>query len=79
MIQIQKNQDGTRTSEVFDQMQKISSLESLTNQKRDVIGGVQPMFVYQSTSLNYYELVEDSEVEENTNINVVEETKENYL
>jgi hypothetical protein len=79
MIQIQKNQDGTRTFEVFDQMQKISSLESLTNQKRDVIGGVQPMFVYQSTSLNYYELVEDSEVEENTNINVVEETKENYL
>ncbi len=35
--------------------------------------------MYQSTSLDYYELVEDWEVEENTNINVVEETKENYL
>jgi hypothetical protein len=29
--------------------------------------------VYQFTSLDYYEPVEDWEVEENTNINVVEE------
>jgi hypothetical protein len=79
MVQIRRNQDGARTSKVFDKMQEISSLESLTNQRRDVIGGIQPMFVYQSTSLDYYELVEDWEVEENTNINVVEETKENYL
>jgi hypothetical protein len=35
--------------------------------------------VYQSTSPNYYELMEDWEVEENTNIDVLEETKENYL
>jgi hypothetical protein len=35
--------------------------------------------VYQSASPNYYELVEDWEVEETTNIDVVEETKENYL
>jgi len=35
--------------------------------------------VYQSTSPNYYELVEDQEVEENTNINVLEETLKNYL
>jgi hypothetical protein len=34
--------------------------------------------VYQSTSPNYYELMEDWEVEENTNIDVLEETKENY-
>ncbi len=35
--------------------------------------------MYQFASLNYYELVEDWEVEENTNIDVLEETKENYL
>jgi hypothetical protein len=29
--------------------------------------------------LNYYEPVEDWEVEENTNINVFEEIEENYL
>jgi hypothetical protein len=29
--------------------------------------------------LNYYELVEDWEVEENTNINVFEDIEENYL
>jgi hypothetical protein len=37
------------------------------------------MFVYQFTSPNYYEPVEDWEVEDNTNIDVVEKTKENYL
>jgi hypothetical protein len=37
------------------------------------------MPVYQSASLNYYELVEDWEVEENTNIDVVEKIEENYL
>ncbi len=46
---------------------------------RDVTRGIQPRFVYQSTFLDYYEPVEDWEVEENTNINVVEEIKENYL
>jgi hypothetical protein len=35
--------------------------------------------VYQFASPNYYEHVEDWEVEENTNIDVLEETKENYL
>ncbi len=35
--------------------------------------------MYQYASLDYYELVEDWEVEENTNINVLEETEENYL
>ncbi len=35
--------------------------------------------MYQSTFLDYYELVEDCEVEENTNIDVFEETEENYL
>jgi hypothetical protein len=35
--------------------------------------------VYQSTFINSYELVEDWEVEENTNIDVLEKIKENYL
>ncbi len=35
--------------------------------------------MYQSASLDYYELMEYWEVKENTNINVVEEIKENYL
>ncbi len=34
--------------------------------------------MYQSAFPDYYELVEDWEAEENTNINVVKETKENY-
>jgi hypothetical protein len=35
--------------------------------------------VYHYISLDYYELMEDWEVEENTNIDVVEEIEENYL
>jgi hypothetical protein len=50
----------------------------VTSQGRDVIGGIQPRFVYQSTFPNYYEPAEDWEVEENTNINVFEEIKDNY-
>jgi hypothetical protein len=37
------------------------------------------MFVYQSTFVDHYEPVEYWEVEENTNIDVVEKIKENYL
>jgi hypothetical protein len=51
----------------------------VNNRGKDVTKGIQPKFAYYSTSLNYYELVEDWEVEENTNIDVVEKTKENYL
>jgi hypothetical protein len=35
--------------------------------------------VYRFAFPNYYELVEDWEVEKNTNIDVVEEIEENYL
>jgi hypothetical protein len=35
--------------------------------------------VYHFASPKYYEPMEDWEVEENTNINVVEEIEENYL
>jgi hypothetical protein len=51
----------------------------MTSQGWDVTRGIQPKFVYHSTSLNYYELVEDWDVKENTNIDVVEENEENYL
>jgi len=34
--------------------------------------------VYQFASLDYYELVEHWEVDENTNVDVFEEFKENY-
>jgi hypothetical protein len=40
---------------------------------------IQPRFVYQFVSLDYYEQVEDWEVEENINIDVVEEIEKNYL
>jgi len=60
-------------------LQEISSPKSMTSQRRDIIGGIQSKFVYQFTSLDYHELVEDLEVKENTNINVLEEIKENYL
>jgi hypothetical protein len=45
----------------------------MTSQRKDVTRGIQPKFVYQFASPNYYELMEYWEVEENTNINVVEE------
>jgi hypothetical protein len=35
--------------------------------------------VYKSPSLDYYELMEDWEAEENTNIDVLEKIGENYL
>jgi hypothetical protein len=34
--------------------------------------------MHQSASLNYYELMEHLEVDENTNVDVFEETEENY-
>jgi hypothetical protein len=49
----------------------------VTNQGRDVTRGIQPGFVYQSTFPDYYELMEHWEVDENTNVDVFEETKEN--
>jgi hypothetical protein len=51
----------------------------VTNLGRDVIGGIQPKFVYQSASLDYYKPVEHWEVDENTNVDVFEENNENYL
>ncbi len=50
----------------------------MTNQGWDVIGGIQPRFVYQSASLVYYEPMEYWEVDENTNVDVFEEIEENY-
>jgi hypothetical protein len=42
-----------------NQPHEISSLESGNSQRRDVIRGIQPRFVYQYPFPNYYELVED--------------------
>jgi hypothetical protein len=51
----------------------------MTNQGSDNIKGILFRFVYQSTFQDYFELMEDWEVEENTNINVLEEIEENHL
>jgi hypothetical protein len=79
MVQNQRHQDRIGTSTIRDQPQEISSLESDNSHKKDVTRGIQPMLVYQSTSPNYCEPMEDSKVEENTNIDVVGETEGNYL
>ncbi len=44
----------------------------------DVTRGIQPRFVYQFASLDYYKLVEHCEVDENTNVDVFEKIEENY-
>jgi hypothetical protein len=51
----------------------------MTSQGKDITRGIQPKFMYQFASPNYYEPVEDWEVEENTNIKVLEDSEENYL
>ncbi len=79
MGQSWKDQNKAGIYVVLDQSHEISSLESVTSWGRDAIGGIQTMFVYQFASPEYYEPVEDWEVEEKTNINVVEKTEENYL
>ncbi len=50
----------------------------MTSWGKDVTRGKQPKFVYQSISLNYYELMKHLEVDENTNVDVFEETEKNY-
>jgi hypothetical protein len=47
----------------------------MTNRRRDVIGGIQPKFVYQFDSPYYYEPMEDWEVDKNTDVDVFEEIK----
>jgi hypothetical protein len=63
VVKNKKNQFGIGTPAVLNQPQEISSLELVKNKRRDVTGGIQPKFVYQSAFLDYYELVEDWEVE----------------
>jgi hypothetical protein len=58
MVQIRRNQDGTRNSAILDQLNEISSAELVISQGRDVRVGIQPKFLYQSISPNYYELME---------------------
>ncbi len=66
------------TSILYDQPQGFSSPELVTRQGRDIIGGIQPMFVYQYASPDYYEPVEHWEVDENTNVDVFEKIEKNY-
>ncbi len=79
VVQNHRDQNKTKTSIVHDQLLETSSLESVINWRKDIIRGIQSKFVYQSTSPDYYEPMEDWEVEENTNIDVFEEIEENYL
>jgi hypothetical protein len=78
MVQNRTNQDGVGTSLVPDQLHEISSPESVTNQRRGVIIGIQPKFVYEFTFLDYYELMEHWQVDEITNVGVFEEIEENH-
>jgi hypothetical protein len=59
MVQSRRYQDEARSSVVFDQQQEISSLKLRNSWGNDVTRGIQPRFVYQSTSPNYYEPMED--------------------
>ncbi len=78
MVQNYRNQDGVGTSIVPDQLQEISSPELMTSWRKGVTRGIQHRFVYEFTSLNYYEPMEHWQVDENTNVSVFEEIKENY-
>jgi len=70
-----KYQDEVGNPIVSNQLQEISSPESMTNRRRDVIGSIQPKFVYQFAFLDYYEPMENWEVNENTNVDVFEELR----
>jgi hypothetical protein len=59
VVQNRRDQDGARTSTIPNQPHEISSPKSVDSQGKDVTGGVQPRFVYQSTSPDYYKLVEE--------------------
>jgi len=45
----------------------------VSSQGKDVTRDIQPRFMYQSASPNYYEPMEDWEVEKNNNIDVLKE------
>ncbi len=78
VVQSHRDQVGARTFVIPDHSHEISSLKLVISRRKDVTRCIQPKFVYQSTSPNYYEQVEHWEVDENTNVDVFEETKENY-
>jgi hypothetical protein len=66
MVQNHRNHNGVRTFIVPDQLHEISSLESMTSQRKGVTRGIQPKFVYEFTSQDYYEPVEHWQVDENS-------------
>jgi len=59
VVQSRRDQGGVGTFVIHNQMQEISNPQLVDSQRKDVIGDIQPRFVYQSTSPFYYELVED--------------------
>ncbi len=50
----------------------------MTSRKKNVTGSIQPKFMYQFTSPDYYKPVEHWEVDKNTNVDVFEEIEENH-
>jgi hypothetical protein len=78
VAQSHKYQDEVGNPIVSNQLQEISSPESMTNRRRDIIGSIQPKFVYQFAFLDYYEPMENWEVNENTNVDVFEKINEIY-
>jgi hypothetical protein len=58
VVQNHRDQDGARILVVPNHPWEILSPESMTNQGRDVTRGIQPKFVHQFSSADYYELVE---------------------
>jgi hypothetical protein len=58
VVQSCRDQDGVGIFEVPDKPQEISSQELVISQGNDVTRGIQPMFVYQSAFLDYYEPME---------------------
>jgi hypothetical protein len=58
VVQSRKDQNGVGTFVILNQSQEILSPKSVINQRRDVTWGIQPMFVYQFASQNYYEPIE---------------------
>jgi hypothetical protein len=78
VVQSHKDQNEVGTSVIPKQSHEISSLELVTNKRKDVIRCIQFKFVYQYASLDYCEQMEPWKVDEKTNVDVFEKIEENY-
>jgi hypothetical protein len=59
MVQSRRDQNGVRTFTIPNQSQEISSPKLVNSRGKDVTGGIQPKFMYQSAFPDYYKLVEN--------------------